>query len=50
MAAVLTDENGVVEISFAASDVNTEFIGIIEAIDGMGLLGCQSFTFRVIKQ
>ena len=32
--AVLTDENGVVEIPFAASDVNTEFIGIIEAVDG----------------
>ena len=49
-SAVLADENGVAEISFAASDVNTEFIGTIEAIDGMGLLGCQSFTFRVIKQ
>ena len=48
--AVLTDENGVAEISFAVSDVNTDFIGIIEAIDGMGLLGCQTFTFRVIKQ
>ncbi len=48
--AVLTDENGVAEIPFAASDVNTEFIGIIEAIDGMGLLGCQTFTFRIIKQ
>ena len=47
--AVLTDENGVVEIPFAASDVNTEFIGIIEAVDGMGLLGCQTLTFRVIK-
>ena len=47
--AVLTDENGVAEIPFAASDVNTEFIGLIEAVDGMGFLGCQSFTFRVIK-
>ena len=48
--AVLTDENGFAEISFAASDVNTEFIGIVEAVDGTGLLGAQSFTFRVIKQ
>ncbi len=48
--AVLTDENGVAEISFAASDVNTEFIGIIEAVDGMGLLGCQTLSFRVFKQ
>ena len=47
--AVLTDENGVAEIPFAASDVNTEFVGIIEAADGMGLLGCQTVTFRVIK-
>ena len=48
--AVLTDENGVAEIPFAASDVNTEFIGIAEAVDGMGLIGCQTFIFRVIKQ
>ena len=47
--AVITDENGVAEIPFSASDVNTEFIGIIEAIDGTGLLGAQTFTFRVIK-
>lgn len=48
--AVLTDENGVVEIPFAASDVNTEFIGLIEAVDGLGLLGCQTFSFRVFMQ
>ena len=48
--AVLTDENGVAEISFGASDVNTEFIGLVEALDGMGLVGCQSFNFRIIKQ
>ena len=47
--AVLTDENGVAEIPFAASDVNTEFIGLVEAIDGTGLLGAQVFTFKVIK-
>ena len=47
--AVLTDENGMAEIPFAASDVNTEFIGLIEAVDGMGLLGCRTLTFRVIK-
>ena len=47
--AVLTDENGMAEIPFAASDVNTEFICLIEAVDGMGLLGCQTLTFRVIK-
>ena len=48
--AVLTDENGVAEIPFAASDVNTEFIGLVEAIDGLGQLGAQTFSFRIIKQ
>ena len=48
--AVMTDDNGVAEITFAASDVNTEFIGIVEAIDGSGLMGCQTFTFRVLKK
>ena len=48
-SAVLTDENGVAEIPFAASDVNTEFIGLVEAVDGTGLLGAQIFTFRVMK-
>ena len=48
--AVLTDENGVAEIPFAASDVNTEFVGLVEAVDGTGLLGCQVFTFRVVKE
>ena len=47
--AVLTDENGIAEIPFAASDVNTEFIGIVEAINGLGLIGAQLFTFRVFK-
>lgn len=48
--AVVTDENGIAEIPFAASDVNTEFIGIVEAVDGLGLIGAQTFTFRIIKQ
>jgi len=47
--AVLTDENGITEVPFAASDVNTEFIGLVEAIDGTGLIGVRSFTFRVLK-
>ena len=47
--AVLTDENGVAEITFEASDVNTEFIGIIEAVDGIGGIGTRTFTFRVYK-
>ena len=46
---VITDNNGMAEIPFAASDINTEFIGIVEAIDGNGLMGCQIFSFRVLK-
>lgn len=46
---VITDDNGVAEIPFAASDINTEFIGIVEAIDGNGLMGGQTFSFRVFK-
>ena len=47
--AVVTDANGVVKIPFSTSDVNTEFIGIVEAIDGKGLMGCQTFSFKVLK-
>ena len=47
---VITNDNGAVEIPFAASDVNAEFIGIVEAIDGNGLMGYQTFTFRVMKK
>ena len=48
--AVLTDGNGNAEIPFATSDVNSEFIGIVEAIDGNGLMGYQTFSFRVMKK
>ena len=47
--AVMTDEKGRAEVAFVNSDVNTEFIGIAEAIDGTGFLGYQTFTFRVIR-
>lgn len=47
---VITDSNGIAEIPLAASDVNTEFIGLVEAIDGTGLMGCQTFSFRVLKR
>ena len=47
--SVLTDENGVAEIPFSASDVNTEFLGLVEAVEGTGLLGARTFTFRVLK-
>ena len=47
---VITDSNGIAEIPLAASDLNTEFIGLVEAIDGNGLMGCQTFNFRVLKK
>ena len=47
---VITDNNGIAEIPIAASDINTEFIGLVEAIDGNGLMGCQTFSFRVLKR
>lgn len=47
--SILTDNNGKAEVSFITSDINTEFIGIVEAIDGTGLLGSHSFTFHVIR-
>ena len=46
---ILTNENGEAEVEFITSDVNTEFIGIVEAIDGNGQIGCNTFTFRVIR-
>ena len=47
--SILTDNNGKAEVSFLTSDVNAEFIGIVEAIDGTGLLGSHTFTFHVIR-
>ena len=47
---VITDSNGIAEIPLAASDLDTEFIGLVEAIDGNGLMGCQMFSFRVLKK
>lgn len=47
---VITDSNGIAEIPLATSDLNKEFIGLVEAIDGTGLMGCQTFSFRVLKR
>ena len=47
--ALTTDEKGKAEESFLTSDVNTEFIGLVEAVDGTGLIGSHTFTFRVIR-
>jgi hypothetical protein len=47
--SVLTDKNGNAEVSFATSDVNEQFIGIIEGTDDAGLLGCCKFKLNVVK-
>lgn len=47
--SVITDENGEATVSFYCSDVNTGFIGVIEGVDGFGLLGTTKCEFRVIK-
>ncbi len=47
--SVITDENGEATLSFFCSDINTDFIGRIEGVDGNGLLGSQYFKFTVRK-
>lgn len=44
-----TDEKGEATISFYCSDINTEFIGVVEGTDGAGLLGTGKCEFRVVR-
>lgn len=46
---VLTDEKGEATVSFFCSDINTEFIGIVEGTNGTGLLGKGECEFRVVR-
>lgn len=46
---VVTDEKGEAIISFYCSDINTGFIGRIEGINGLNLLGSTICNLRVIK-
>lgn len=48
--SVITDEKGEVEVHFYCSDINTGFIGIVEGVDGTGLLGNAKCEFRVIRK
>ena len=48
--SVVTDKKGEAEVSFFCSDLNTEFIGVIEGTDGTGLIGSELCSFRVIKE
>ncbi|MBC9797805.1 hypothetical protein [Sinomicrobium weinanense] len=47
--SIRTDENGEATIHFYTSDINTQFIGIIEGMGSEGQLGHQNFKFFVRK-
>lgn len=44
---IITDENGCAEVEFFCSDINTNFIGIIEGTDGTGNIGTSMCEFNV---
>jgi len=46
---VITDKNGEATITFYCSDLNTRFIGVIEGVDGNGLMGRETLEFIVQK-
>ncbi|ADF51667.1 MULTISPECIES: hypothetical protein [Flavobacteriaceae] len=46
---VVTDKNGKAEIEFYCSSISSHYWGIIEGIDGNGLLGRDEFKFYVRK-
>ena len=48
--SVITDEKGEAEVSFYCSDINTGFTGVVEGVDGAGLLGSGTCEFRVIRE
>lgn len=47
---VITDEKGEAEVSFYCSDINAGFVGVVEGVDGAGLLGNTNCEFRVIRK
>ncbi|AXG71878.1 MG2 domain protein [Kordia sp. SMS9] len=44
---LISDENGIITVSFFTSDMQTTFLGTIEGTNGNGLLGGTSFQFDV---
>ncbi len=48
--SVITDKKGEAEVHFYCSDINTGFIGVVEGVDGNGLLGNTKCEFRVIRK
>ncbi|WP_066225136.1 hypothetical protein [Formosa haliotis] len=47
---IITNEQGEAIIEFYCSDLNTIFTGSIEGVSGTGLLGTDSFNFKVYKK
>lgn len=47
--SVMTDKNGEATVTFRTSDINTQFVGVVEGTDGLGLLGSGTFEFHVSK-
>lgn len=47
--SVQTDKNGDATVPFWTSDINTQFVGVVEGTDGLGLLGSGTFEFHVSK-
>lgn len=48
--SIITNEKGEATVSFFCSDINAEFISIVEGVDGRGLLGNGKCEFRVVRK
>lgn len=48
--SIVTDEKGEATVSFYCSDINTGFTGVVEGVDGKGLLGTAKCEFRVMRK
>lgn len=46
---IVTDEKGETEVEFFCSDINTNFVGVVEGTDGAGNLGTSQCEFKVWK-
>ena len=46
---IVTNEKGEAEVEFFCSDINTDFVGVIEGTDGIGNLGTSQCEFRVLR-
>jgi hypothetical protein len=47
---VTTNENGEASVDFFCSDLNSHFVGVVEGVNGDGLLGNETFEFAVLKK